>query len=89
MQTESSATSSHAKGDRLYMLPERLNGDSRSAENDIWNVVATFVTMISGHHLNNNEKFPDFKIAQFVIFINSIPLEKYLNELPENDYREK
>ena len=57
MQTESSATSSHAKGDRLYMSPERFNGESRSAENYIWSVGATFVTMISDHHLNNNEKF--------------------------------
>ena len=43
--------------------------------------------MISGYPLNNNEKFPDSEIAQFKIFINSIPLEKYLNELPENDYK--
>ena len=48
IHTESSATSSHLKGDRLYMSPERLNEDSRSAENDIWSVRATFVTMISG-----------------------------------------
>ena len=88
MRTESSATSSHAKGDRLYMSPERLNEDSRSAENDIWSVGATFVTMITGHHLNsNNKKFPENEIAQFVIFINSIPLETYLKKLPENDYK--
>ena len=30
------------------MSPERLNEDSRSAENDIWSVGATFVTMIFG-----------------------------------------
>ena len=69
------------------MSPERLNEDSRSSENDMWSVVATFATMISGHHLNYNESFPDLKISQYVIFINSIPLETYLNELPENDYK--
>ena len=69
------------------MSPERLNGDSRSAENDIWSVGATFVTMISGHPLNYNEEFPHLKIAQYIILINSIPLEKYLNELHENNYK--
>ena len=87
MHTESSATSSHVKGDRLYMSPERLNEDSRSAENDIWSVGATFATMISGHPLNNNDRFGDYNIAHFIIFINSIPLETYLKELPENDYK--
>ena len=87
IRTDSSSTSSHAKGAQLYMSPERLNREARSAENDIWSVGATFVTMISGHSLNYNDNFGDYNIAHFVIFINSISLEKYLNELPENDYK--
>ena len=54
IQTESSSTASHLKGTTYYMSPERLNGDSRSAENDMWSVGATFVTMITGNTLNHN-----------------------------------
>ena len=36
------------------MSPERLKGDTRSAENDMWSVGATFVTMITGNTLNHN-----------------------------------
>lgn len=51
MHSESSVTTSTSnfKRDRLYMSPERLANDSRIAENDIWSVGATFVSMISGH----------------------------------------
>lgn len=87
IHTESSATSSHAKGEVSFMSPERLNGASRSTENDIWSIGATFVTMITGHPLNHHEKFPIIHLSQSVIFIDSKPLIEYLQALSENDYR--
>ena len=71
---ESSVTSSAVKGDRHFMSPERLKEDLRSAENDIWSFGTTFSTMITGHRLNNNEKYPESNTEKCVIFINSIPL---------------
>ena len=35
------------------MSPERLSGDSRSRENDMWSVGATFVRMVTGQDLNH------------------------------------
>ena len=54
-QTESSATASHMKGDFNYMSPERINNTSRSAENDMWSIGATFVQMITGQQINHLE----------------------------------
>ena len=87
LRTESSATSSHAKGDYFYMSPERINEAPRSAENDIWSVGATFVAMITGHSLNHTDRHPELKIARFDIFIESTPLNEYIQSLNENDYR--
>ena len=71
------------------MSPERINGAHRSAENDMWSVGATFVKMITGNTLNHNDKrqFPQIKISQYEIFIGGKPLQKFLEELDENDYR--
>lgn len=72
------------------MSPERHEKkESRCAENDIWSVGATFVTMISGYPLNQMESFPEYKIAHLENYIKSIPLKEYLEELPENDYKRK
>lgn len=87
IHTESSANSSHAKGDFYYMSPERINEAPRSAENDIWSVGATFVTMITTQPLNHKDHFPQNKIAQFKIFIDSRPFDEYISALNEDDYR--
>ena len=91
IQTESSATTSQLKGTCHYMSPERIEGAARSAENDMWSIGATFVTMISGHTLNHNDKsqFPGNKIAQYKIFVEGKPLDEYLQSLLENDYRKQ
>lgn len=87
--TDSSSTASNAKGDCYYMSPERYFGEARSAENDLWSVGATFVTMISGHPLNHNVKFPQitYKISQYMIDIEGKPLTEYLCSLNKSDYR--
>ena len=84
------ATSSHAKGAfSYYMSPERLNGASRSAENDIWSVGATFVTMITGNKLNHNQAntLAPIKIAAYEIFIGGKSINQFLDDLSKNDYR--
>lgn len=88
-RTQSSETSSHLKGNCYYMSPERINGASRSAKNDIWSVGATFVTMISGKTLNSNDKnlFPHTKIAKYELYIEDKPMKEYLNEIEKDDYR--
>ena len=80
MKIESSATTSHINGSCHYMSPERIEGAGRSAENDIWSIGATFVTMISGHTINHNDKglLPQIKIAQYKIFVEGKPLDEYL-----------
>ena len=47
--------------------------------------------MTSGHHLNDQEKLPDYLyyISHFIISINGIPLNKYLNSLPKNDCKKE
>lgn len=89
-RSESIATS-HLEGDSYYMSPERINVASRSAENDIWSVGATFVTMITGNTINSNDRspFPQIKIANYELFIKNTPLKEYLIELHENDFRRK
>ena len=72
------------------MSPERIDGASRSAENDMWSIGATFVTMISGHTINHNDKspFPQAKnIYNIKYSIEGTPLDEYLQSLIENDYR--
>ena len=91
VKTDSSSQTSHLKGECYYMSPERIAGESRSAENDMWSIGATFVTMISGHTINHNDKsqFPQIlvSISKYEIFIEETPLNKYLDRLVENDYR--
>ena len=88
--TESSATTSHIKGDLHYMSPERLdNMSSRSAANDIWSIGATFVQMISGQKINHQETFPQFvlNIIQYKILINGILYDEFLKTLREDDFK--
>ena len=83
LQTKSSATSSHFKGDFHYMSPERLQGAERSAANDIWSVGATFVHMITGqplNHLDATIPLLSMNIAQYKICINGDPLNNYIRD---------
>ena len=78
------------------MSPERIAEVSRTktfyAENDMWSINATFVTMISaGHTINHNDKSQFLQIilciSEYKIFIEGTPLNEYLDRLVENDYR--
>ena len=91
LQTETSASSSHMKGDFHYMSPERINNASRSAANDIWSVGATFVEMVTGQPLNHLDTIPliMMNISQYKIFINGKPYEEYLQSLNDNDFRKR
>ena len=90
-QTDSSATSSHVKGDYHYMSPERLNNASRSAANDIWSIGATFVQMISDQQINHQETFPQIvlNILQYKIFINGMPYSEFLKTLSDFNLKKK
>ena len=85
--TNSSKSASNAKGDLHYMAPERLNNEPRSAENDIWCVGATFVTMVTGQRLNHSEGY--FKIAQYNIFIDGKPQNDFLQAIDSTDFRKR
>ena len=75
LQTESSATTSHTKGDFHFMSPEPLNNAPRNAANDIWSIGATLIEMISGQQINHQGTFSQIvlNILQYKIFINEIP----------------
>ena len=95
LKPESSSQTSHLIGECYYMSPERIAGVSRTktfyAENDMWSIGATFVTMISGHTINHNNKSQFLQIilsiSEYKIFIEGTPLHEYLDRLVENDYR--
>ena len=91
LQTKSSATSSHIKGDYRYMSPERLQGAGRSAANDIWSVGATFIHMISGQSLNHLDFILVLinNISQYKIFIKVNPLNNYLQTLNDSDFKRR
>ena len=82
LQTKSSATSSHFQGDFHYM---------RSAANDIWRVVATFVHMISGQPLNHLETVTQLilNISQYKVCINGNPYTEYMQTLNDSDFKKK
>ena len=74
------------------MSPERMNGDDKSAANDIWSVGATFVHIITGQPLNY--PYTTFEqlatnISQYKIFINGNSLDIYLNTLLHGDFKRK
>lgn len=88
LQFASSATAAHLRKDCYYMSPERINGTTRSPENDIWSIGATFVVMITGQTINPKDKFPkiNMNISQYNIFIGDDSLEVYISKLKESDF---
>ena len=89
--TETFSTVSNGKVDYYFMSPERANGLSGSAATDIWSVGVTFVTMVSGNPINHKENLPLLivNITQYIISIDEIPLDKYIETLNEDDYRKE
>ena len=91
LDNASSSSDYYLKGDSHYMSPERLNGASRSAPNDIWAIGATFVEMICGHplnHLNIVHTQLILNISQNNILIEGIPKDDFLKTLP-SDFRKE
>ena len=90
LQFASSANQAHMRKNCYYMSPERVGGVSRSAENDIWSIGATFVKMVTGQTVNHKDKFPkvNMNIAAYNIIIDEVPLNQYLLSInDENDYK--
>ena len=85
--TNSTPTASHCKGTRFFICPERLNGEPRSAENDIWCAGAVFVTMMTGHTLNHNVPAPEEKISQYKIYILGVFINEFLQNFHSEDFR--
>ena len=64
---------------------------SRSAANDIWSIGATFVQMISGKQINNQDNISQFfiNITQYKIVINGMPYKNFLQTLSDDDFKKK
>ena len=87
LQTLVTNQSSKRAGDNFYMSPERINGEHRSVENDIWSVGATFIKMVTGEVLNSTDgpiKGP-LNISQYNLTYGGKSQEEMLASFP-NDY---
>ena len=87
LQTIVASQSSKRAGDIFYMSPERIKGEHRSAENDIWSVGATFITMVTGASLNSTDGpiLAPSNISQYKLSFGGKGRDEMLADFP-NDY---